>query len=191
MNTDYWGPAAWKVLHTIPWFYSEELTPQEQEEVVGFHHALGNVLPCVFCRDSVRKFMQAYPPSDYVSKRVQLAQYESLLHNLVNVKLGKTVHKNLGTAISAAATTAQEFHNALMDLLWFLARNYTAGEGSPPSSMRKRQYRLFFRRLLQVLAGDEAFVDAVHEQMPLNEALRSRKTLEQWTRQMRISLGVE
>lgn len=187
MNTALWGPAAWKVLHTLPWLYAEpELTPEQREEVVGFYYALANVLPCIHCRTSVRALLKAYPPRDYAAQRVQLAQYASMLHNLVNLKLGKPLQKNLGTALSAAASSSRELHAALLDFLWFLARNYTAGDDQPPTTQRRRQYRRFFARLRQVMSSDAQLAAAL-DTMP-EDALHNRRKLKAWLQRVRAQL---
>ena len=76
MDTRYWGPSGWKLLHSIS--FSENL-PSEKD-YKDFFYALAFVLPCKYCRKSY---------SEYISDDPITTSPKWLwrIHNCVNEKL--------------------------------------------------------------------------------------------------------
>lgn len=74
MDPSFWGPSAWRLLHL--------LGHGGQPAARTVFESLGQVLPCVSCRESVKEFLADYPPPT-----VGLAQWIYALHNKVNAKL--------------------------------------------------------------------------------------------------------
>lgn len=184
MNTKLWGPAAWKVLHTLPWYNDSALvSEQQQQDWLEFFKVLARVLPCKHCCKSIADIMLLYPPEDYVQQRIGLAQYMHLLHNVVNKKLGKPIQSNFTIALNHAASDSEEFYAALFDFLYFTARNYNPEK-------RKRSYRRFFntmRKLLPVSLCAQAM-----RTRPLTEQdLESAESLLSYVRELKQECDVQ
>jgi len=79
MDTKFWGPSGWKLLHTIAFTYDGN------KEVKEFFELLPFVLPCKFCRASLTEYMDEDPVD--VSSREALSKWLWRIHNKVNDKL--------------------------------------------------------------------------------------------------------
>jgi len=76
MDTRYWGPSGWKLLHSIT--FSENL-PSEKD-YKDFFNAVAFVLPCKFCRKSYSTYISADP--------IEISpKWLWRIHNCVNDKL--------------------------------------------------------------------------------------------------------
>jgi hypothetical protein len=75
MDTKYWGPGGWVLLHSIT-FASLPL-----KDVHAFFSTLPYVLPCKYCRASLSEYMLKYPLDSNPSKWLWK------IHNCVNAKL--------------------------------------------------------------------------------------------------------
>lgn len=94
LMTKIWGPPGWLFLHCVTMGYPyqiEKTKPDHlfrKEETKKFFESLGNVLPCVYCRESYNKFLIQLPLTDSVlDTRENLARWFYNMHNLVNKKL--------------------------------------------------------------------------------------------------------
>lgn len=81
MDTRFWGPSAWRLLHLIA--FSEYRSP----DVFVFLEELPHVLPCKFCRSSLTNFMEHRPV-----ERQDLPRWMYEIHNDVNNKLRQQGH---------------------------------------------------------------------------------------------------
>lgn len=80
MDTRFWGPSGWRLLHLIT-FCADKLP---MEKVRCFLKNLPFVLPCKFCRASLTDYYAADPIPD---KAKDLAFWMYRIHNRVNGKL--------------------------------------------------------------------------------------------------------
>jgi hypothetical protein len=94
MDTKYWGPSGWRLLHLISF---AEPTPKDKKSMAKFFEALPYVLPCKFCRYSLSEYMQDLPLADALADPAPyaLAKWLWKIHNKVNEKLRK---QNLNVA---------------------------------------------------------------------------------------------
>jgi hypothetical protein len=81
MDTRFWGPSAWRLLHLIA--FSEHRNP----DVFIFLEELPHILPCRFCRSSLTEFYKHRPVD-----RDDLGHWMYEIHNDVNNKLRKQGH---------------------------------------------------------------------------------------------------
>jgi hypothetical protein len=77
MDTRFWGPSGWKLLHLIA-----ASTRANQNHT--FWEMLPYVLPCKFCRASLSTYYEEYP---IPTKQEDFAQWLYIIHNCVNQKL--------------------------------------------------------------------------------------------------------
>lgn len=85
MDQNIWGPGSWLLLHSISFNY----TKNKKTEVLTFLNALSDVLPCRYCRESMKKHMKKLPPN--LNSRRDFVTWMIDFHNLVNVSLNKPV----------------------------------------------------------------------------------------------------
>jgi len=81
MDTRYWGPSGWKLLHSITFSYEENLKDNYKE----FFELIAYVLPCKFCRKSYSEYILKDPVN--VSSKESLTKWLWRIHNKVNEKL--------------------------------------------------------------------------------------------------------
>lgn len=78
MDTRYWGPSGWRLLHLIS--FNAKVTPA----ICEFFDMLPYVLPCKYCRKSLSEYMTADP---VVCNKKNLPKWLWRIHNDVNDKL--------------------------------------------------------------------------------------------------------
>ena len=81
MDTRYWGPSGWKLLHSITFSYEEKL----KKKYIDFFNVIAFILPCKFCRKSYSEYI-INDPVDASSKE-SLTKWLWRIHNKVNDKL--------------------------------------------------------------------------------------------------------
>ena len=81
MDTRYWGPSGWKLLHSITFSYS----PEKKNQYKEFFYTIAFVLPCKFCRKSYSEYITDDPVD--VSSKDGLTKWLWRIHNKVNEKL--------------------------------------------------------------------------------------------------------
>jgi hypothetical protein len=83
MDTRFWGPSGWKLLHTITFAYKVS----DKVAVKEFFQMLPYVLPCKYCRTSLAGYMDTYPLEGALESRETLTLWLWKIHNEVNAKL--------------------------------------------------------------------------------------------------------
>lgn len=88
MDTKYWGPGGWKLLHTISFAYSSP-TADEKLCLNAFFSSLPYVLPCKYCRASLSEYIIEHPLTAALESKAPfaLAKWLWTIHNCVNAKL--------------------------------------------------------------------------------------------------------
>ena len=87
MDTTFWGPDGWILLHAVTYFLPETLTSKEQKLVKSFYENVSKILPCKYCRNSNQKYMKSLPIQKYCGTREKMNLWIYLMHNKVNNKL--------------------------------------------------------------------------------------------------------
>lgn len=77
MDTRYWGPSGWRLLHLI------SLSKVDHKDICEFFNTLAYVLPCKYCRQSFSENIKAHP----IEKGESTAKWLWNIHNMVNEKL--------------------------------------------------------------------------------------------------------
>jgi len=83
MDTRFWGPSGWQLLHLIA------ASPVENPvDVYDWFHLLEFVLPCKYCRASFHDYMDIQPLTQTIIKdRAAFSRWVYDIHNRVNSKL--------------------------------------------------------------------------------------------------------
>jgi len=87
MNTQFWGPDGWKLLHSIATGYPSKPDKKTQDIYSQFYESIQYVLPCIYCRNSYSEYIAELPVRKYVTSRDTLTKWMYLMHNKVNAKL--------------------------------------------------------------------------------------------------------
>ena len=85
MDTRFWGPSGWKLLHCITFNY--KYSPTNAVVYAQFLESIPYILPCKFCRASLTEYYKKYPLTTYVNISVDLKKWMYKIHNCVNDKL--------------------------------------------------------------------------------------------------------
>lgn len=92
MQTSKWGKSGWTFLHTIAHNYDPSKHKKSSFKAL-FTEILGDVLPCIYCRNSYSEFSSSIPIDKYLNQKnsleneTGLAYWLYLVHNKVNNKL--------------------------------------------------------------------------------------------------------
>lgn len=82
MDTRFWGPSGWKLLHLITFSKSQDVAT-----LCDFFETLAYVLPCKYCRASFSRYSMEDPIQNSCGNAVNLQKWLWTIHNKVNEKL--------------------------------------------------------------------------------------------------------
>jgi len=94
MDTRFWGPSGWRLLHMITFAYKPE---KDKAAIRQFFEILPFVLPCKFCRSNLVEHYQKVPLEEALDSKESLSKWLYKIHKLVNQKLrdqGQTIPKD-------------------------------------------------------------------------------------------------
>uniref|UniRef100_A0A6C0JF30 thiol oxidase n=1 Tax=viral metagenome TaxID=1070528 RepID=A0A6C0JF30_9ZZZZ len=89
MDTRFWGPDGWKLLHSITANYPNNPTKIDKENYKIFFESIQHVLPCIYCRVSFTEYITKMPIDNYLKNRRDICHWLYKIHNMVNDKLRK------------------------------------------------------------------------------------------------------
>lgn len=89
MNPFVWGPPFWFVMHTVSLNYPLKPTYAQRRTHYDFFYNIRNILPCEMCRQHYRTLLKRFPIEPFLDNRDALVSWVILIHNQVNVRLGK------------------------------------------------------------------------------------------------------
>lgn len=114
MDTRFWGPSGWKLLHLITFdymrrdkFHSREVSLNYRE----FFKTLPYVLPCKFCRSSLTDYYRQHP----FRASQDMRKWMYLIHNCVNDKLRK---QGLQPSPNPPYRRVKEFYEKWLNCDW-------------------------------------------------------------------------
>ena len=110
MDTRFWGPSGWKLLHTITFGYDPHNTKARVAIKTTFE-TLPFVLPCKFCRASLTDYMEKHPLEPALESKATLTKWLWLIHNEVNKKLRE---QNLTVADDPPFAKVEEIYKGLL-----------------------------------------------------------------------------
>lgn len=87
MNPNKWGKPQWKSAFCVCSGYPSSPTELHKIAYKQYFTSLGNVLPCVFCRQSYEIFLRLLPIDPYLKSRYLLTYWLYLIKDRVNKKL--------------------------------------------------------------------------------------------------------
>uniref|UniRef100_A0A6C0KRF4 thiol oxidase n=1 Tax=viral metagenome TaxID=1070528 RepID=A0A6C0KRF4_9ZZZZ len=89
MDTRFWGPSGWKLLHLVAYEY--EPTVKDKKAYAQFFETVPFILPCKFCRASLTDYYREHPYQNkgQILPDFNLTKWIYDIHNCVNDKLRK------------------------------------------------------------------------------------------------------
>lgn len=187
MDTRFWGPSGWQLLHLIA---HSQKGPNEPYEL--FFNNIKNVLPCKFCRASTTEFVEQEIPLHPSISRVDEWLYK--LHNRVNQKLREQSAKDPSIRDPGPNPTFEEVkkkyetflkyrpHDIKVvpgaDFLFTLAYNYP----DKPTSDQVEAHHLFWDTLKEIFpyAHMRQSLQGYISKHAIYPALQSRSLYMQW-----------
>ena len=140
MDTRFWGPSGWKLLHIATFQYD----PSKRAAYDQFLESIPYILPCKFCRTSLTDFYQAHPYTSALSSQNALVKWMYTIHNCVNDKLrGQSLHPEANPTLAQVKLQYATWMNeekplerltTFWDFLFAVAYNHPkeASKGSTP-----------------------------------------------------------
>lgn len=154
MDTRFWGPSAWKLMHLVAYNYPEKPSQEDINNYGMFYNNLKYVIPCKFCRISLDKFMTELPIEKYIGNRKRLTEWVYLIHNKVNDKLRK---EGLNDKSNPSFKFVNEMYNNLKsdilpgwDFIYSVAFTYPKNKKNV-SFDKMQHYIAFFQSLGNVM----------------------------------------
>jgi hypothetical protein len=89
MDTRFWGPDGWKLLHSVAHNYPKNPTNTDKDVYAIFFESLQYILPCIYCRMSYTEYINELPIKNNLDDKNKLTKWIYLIHNKVNDKLRK------------------------------------------------------------------------------------------------------
>lgn len=86
MDTRYWGPSGWRLLHMITFAYEPDI---QESAMRQFFEILPFVLPCKYCRSNLVKHYKELPLEPALKSKETLSKWLYDIHGLVNATLRK------------------------------------------------------------------------------------------------------
>jgi hypothetical protein len=83
MDTRFWGPSGWRLLHIAVFNYE----PENKKSMRLFLESLPYILPCKFCRASLTEYYETLPFGPSLESKASLSKWLYDIHNMVNSKL--------------------------------------------------------------------------------------------------------
>jgi len=93
MRVNKWGSNGWDFLHTITFNYPIKPSIDDKKNYKNLFSSLNNTLPCIYCQQSFTIYSEYIPIDNYLEDRNGLSYWLYIIHNLVNLKLGKKTIK--------------------------------------------------------------------------------------------------
>ena len=192
MDTRFWGPPAWILLHTLAYNYNPNLA----EYYKLFFGNLKYVLPCIYCRASFTEYTEALPIDNSLDSREQFFKWLYNIHNMVNDKLRgqglikwknpdllsiEDKYKNIVQGISQCRTREQSIMG--WNFLYCIAFVYPNEGAKTAQSSHYHGYITFFNLLAKILpeeSGYRYYYSKYLMDNPILKSLECRETLKVW-----------
>jgi len=83
---NFWGPAAWRFIHSIAVTY----TPDKAEQFKVMMTTFTDLLPCEICQVNLKEKLKKFPIDQYLKSNETLFFWTYVLHDLVNQAINAT-----------------------------------------------------------------------------------------------------
>lgn len=203
MDTTFWGPPAWVLLHTIAYNYIPSDVNKETYKL--FFENLQNILPCIYCRASYIEYISYEPITLHLNNSKDLSLWLYKIHNLVNNKL-----RNQGL-LKWENPTFDEIYKKYTEeqdnidkctiksksimgwnFLYCVAFVFPENGRSIAQTSHYNGYYVFFNTLGKVLPEKGGYRDTYNkylQEYPILKYLESRDELKKWIYNLEITIS--
>ena len=149
MDTRFWGPCGWVLLHGIVNNYSNIKISDKREKYKVFFNSLPSILPCIYCRRSLSQYYKELPlTNDILDNKTKLCKWLFNIHNKVNDKLrnqglNDKVDPSFQNVCRQVCKRDYCKINKCWNFLYSIAMNYPTNEIDIPIDI-KIQYHNFY-----------------------------------------------
>jgi hypothetical protein len=201
MDTRFWGPPAWIMLHSIARNYD----PKYKEEYKTFFTNLKYVLPCIYCRASMTEYIEELPIDAYLENQDKFFEWLYHIHNKVNNKLrgqgliewinpSLTEIKAHYEHVDSEMTTCQVRDKSLMawNFLYCIAFVFPETGMNDALTSTYHGYIVFFNMLQYLLPGKyQVLYTEYLTAHPIMDGLKNRESLKQWIYNLELFFNTE
>lgn len=89
MDALIWGPVTWNFLHLLSISYPDKPSKNDIENNKTLINTLGNILPCLKCRDHFKNNLQNTNMNNELSSKTNYMTFLWNLHNKINLDTNK------------------------------------------------------------------------------------------------------
>ncbi len=160
MDTKFWGPDGWKLLHSIARNYPNNPSKQISDIYRDFFYTISSVLPCIYCRMSFKEYMDDIPIEQYLKNSTSLSKWLYKIHNKVNNKLrNQKLNDKKDPDFNEVYLRYHKYIECInnkiesvpgFDFLYSITFNYTYTRKKMPKA-RRNDYSVFFNLLPIIL----------------------------------------
>lgn len=180
MDTKFWGPSGWKLLHSISYNYPINPTKKDKTIYKKFYLSLRQVLPCKYCRKSIKKFIEELPIEPYLENRELLTDWIYQIHNKVNDKLRK---QGLLNKKNPLKKEVDEIYKKLGSKVYGMDFLLTIGFNYPMTDIKKclkDGYIVFFTNLKYIIPHNKIKYNNFFNNNDVKNHLKNRKEIVEW-----------
>lgn len=185
MDTRYWGPSGWSLLHSIVSAYNPSI--HHKSKVISFFDSLPTILPCIYCRQSLTEYYQQIPLTPtHLQSNPSLQRWLYRIHNLVNGKLrGQGLPVSPDPPITEIINKYSGRENTVClhgwNFLYCIAMNYP-DQPHLITETQRHNYRKFYDTLAELLPNHtlREKLSRYRIQYPLSKFLNNRSNLVKW-----------
>jgi hypothetical protein len=116
MDTRFWGPSGWKLLHLISFDYT--YSAEHAILYAAFFETIPYILPCKFCRSSLTDYYKEHPfqlANRAMNPTLNLKKWMYTIHNCVSNKLRK---QGISTAANPTYAHVVKQYEAIRQTPW-------------------------------------------------------------------------
>ena len=190
MDTRFWGPPGWILLHTLAYAYK----PSLKSEYSIFFDNLKYVLPCIYCRVSYTEYIEDLPIHNFLDSRDNFFNWLYQIHNMVNNKLRSQgllnwENPSVDEIKNKFKDLSKEFNQCKIrdksimgwNFLYCIAFVFPEDGKNTAQTSQYHGYLVFFNILAKILPDNYKILysDYLHKN-PIIHALECRDTLKQW-----------
>jgi hypothetical protein len=203
MDTTFWGPPAWILLHTIAFNYVPSEINRETYRL--FFENLQNILPCIYCRASYIEYISKENITKYLNSSKDLSLWLYNIHNLVNSKLRsqglitwqnptfEDIYKRYSDS-NEAIDRCQTRYQSIMgwNFLYCIAFIFPENGRIDSQTAHYNGYYIFFNKLADVLpekGGYRTIYKTYLDNNPILEYLEEREKLKKWVYNLEITMN--
>ena len=187
MDTRYWGPTGWHLLHSVVSNYPENPTQSTRDNYKIFLHSLPNVLPCIYCRNSCIEYYKKNPLKEkHLNSGLELHKWLYNIHNLVNNKLRKQglIKFNdplFSEVIIKYNNVSCDFLQNNIKFLYSIVLNFP-DDSQLITNIQLYNYQIFFEYLIKILPNNiiKYKLEAFNGRYPVKHFLNNRQNITKW-----------